>query len=51
VEGIDGVRRVVFNHFKNRFKALVDVRPSFDELSFKVISNEERLSLTNTFFE
>lgn len=50
MEGVVGVRGAVFNHFNNHFISLVDIRPSFDDLSFKAILNEEGSTLTNPFY-
>lgn len=51
VEGVNGVRKTVFDRFHNHFQSVAVDRPKTEDLSFKLITMEEGSSLTLPFSE
>ena len=51
VEGVLGVRGVIFDHFQNHFKFVMHNRPGVEELSFNSISEEGGVLFTSPFSE
>jgi len=49
VEGVDGVRSDVFQHFHNHFKLVASMRPDLRDLVLKFISEEDGVALTKLF--
>ena len=49
IEGVEGVRGAVFNHFKNHFKLNRFSRPGVDDLMFNSLSDEDGAVLTTPF--
>jgi len=49
IEGVEGVRSAVFQHFQSHFKVAMESRPVLGDLSFKTISVEDVADLILPF--
>jgi len=49
VEGVEGIRGLVFNHFSSHFRFVTAERPSIENLNFKMLNVGQCGELTKPF--